>query len=302
MYDYCLTTLGVRMPFSDFQVRVLNSLRICPTQFHPNGWAFARTFELDKHSWITLKNACQRKIFTLYTNTYKHRGVNFRNEFWKAINRLGMPIFWRNPATDNPLFNRWWTREHFFQSSNRYYVLYKQLNLKKKRIFDALDEATRGHPCLCRDLLDAADDDVVALLDSLAEMNIMAELRRAKLERLRSNQATPPPSPIPRMEVGRSDQAAMVVPKAKEEVAKGITIGGSSKGGSSKDPKVASDPKMNLDTEMISDPKGRSIPKTTLGTKEDFQEAIPDTEPIPDAKPATDPDNKGKKRKELVFF
>ncbi|KAJ1425974.1 hypothetical protein SESBI_10701 [Sesbania bispinosa] len=36
MYDYCLTTLGVRMLFSTFQIRVLNSLRLCHSQFHPN--------------------------------------------------------------------------------------------------------------------------------------------------------------------------------------------------------------------------------------------------------------------------
>ncbi|KAJ1438421.1 hypothetical protein SESBI_03030 [Sesbania bispinosa] len=42
VYDYCLTTFGIRMPFSNFQIRVL-SLGICPSQFHPNGWAFART-------------------------------------------------------------------------------------------------------------------------------------------------------------------------------------------------------------------------------------------------------------------
>ncbi|KAJ1407162.1 hypothetical protein SESBI_24479 [Sesbania bispinosa] len=46
IYDYCLTTLGVGMPFSNFQMRILSYLRICPTQFHPNGWVFARAYEI----------------------------------------------------------------------------------------------------------------------------------------------------------------------------------------------------------------------------------------------------------------
>ncbi|KAJ1396648.1 hypothetical protein SESBI_32402 [Sesbania bispinosa] len=110
----------------------------------------------------------------------------------------------------------------------------------------------------------------------MAEMNLMAELRRAKLERLSANWATPPPSHLtpslaPRMEIRRSDQAVVVAPKAKEKVAKGIAIGGSSNGGLLKDPKVSSDPKMSPDIEMILDPKGGQVRKLLRVQKKIFR-------------------------------
>ncbi|KAJ1385095.1 hypothetical protein SESBI_41980 [Sesbania bispinosa] len=185
-------------------------------EFHPNGWAFARTFELEEEQAFLgyFEEFLPKKIFAPYTDTYKRRNVNFRDEFWKV------------------------------------------LNLEQKNIFYALEEATRDHPFPCRDLLDATDDDVVALLDSMARMNIIAEIRRAKLERIRANQATPPsshltPSPAPRVEVVGPDQAAVVAQNPKEKVVKVITKGGSSKGGSSKDPKIVSDTKLNSNIEVV---------------------------------------------------
>ncbi|KAJ1433884.1 Myosin heavy chain-like [Sesbania bispinosa] len=89
---------------------------------------------------------------------------SFRYEFWRVVSRPGVPAFWRYPRTGVPLFNRWWTREHFMQSSNNYY------------------------------LLDAAEDDITALLDSMVDGNSVAEMRRIKLERQRRNLNTPPPA------------------------------------------------------------------------------------------------------------
>ncbi|KAJ1439207.1 FkbM family methyltransferase [Sesbania bispinosa] len=156
-------------------------------------------------------------------------------------------------------------------------------------------------PSTCFKLIHPTVDERVSdhpRSDSMPEMNIMAKMRRAKLERIRANQATPRPShlipsPAPRVELVGSDQSVVVAPKPKEKVVKVFTKGGSSKGGSSKDPKIVSDPKVNTDVEVILDPKGVSDPKTTLDPEENLQETIPDAEPF------VDQDNKGKKRKEL---
>ncbi|KAJ1430140.1 hypothetical protein SESBI_07924 [Sesbania bispinosa] len=65
MYNYCLTKLGVQIPFSTFQIRVLNR----------------DFFKKEKTSWVTLKNVCERRIFTPYTDTYKRKDVSFRYAF-----------------------------------------------------------------------------------------------------------------------------------------------------------------------------------------------------------------------------
>ncbi|KAJ1407492.1 putative laminin subunit beta-4 isoform X1 [Sesbania bispinosa] len=112
----------------------------------------------------------------------------------------------------------------------------------------------------------------------MAKMNIMAEMRHAKLERIRANQATPPPShptpsPAPRVEVVEPNQVAAAAQKTREKEVKDL--------------KVVLDPKVNLETEVVSGSKGVSDPKATLDPEKNLQETILD------AKPVVDQDNKG---------
>ena len=44
-YHDVITLIGVRFPFTDFQIGLLNHLHLAPSQLHPNGWAFAVAFE-----------------------------------------------------------------------------------------------------------------------------------------------------------------------------------------------------------------------------------------------------------------
>ncbi|KAJ1414842.1 UDP-N-acetylglucosamine--N-acetylmuramyl [Sesbania bispinosa] len=59
--------------------------------------------------------------------------------------RLPVPhsfeLIW-HPRTGIPLFNRWWTREQFFQGSSKYYVLQKQLTLEQENLFNVLEGST----------------------------------------------------------------------------------------------------------------------------------------------------------------
>ncbi|KAJ1409531.1 hypothetical protein SESBI_22586 [Sesbania bispinosa] len=213
VYDYCLTTFGIWISFLDFQMRVLNSLHICPSQFYLNGWAFARTIPV-------------KKLFSPYTDTYKRRNVPFRHEFWRVVSCPGVPPFWKHPRTRNPLFNWRWTQEHFFQPSNRYYVLRTQLSSEQEHFSSALETVAQKRPFSNWELLDAAKVEVIALLDSMAQRNIMAEMRRAKLERQGRNLATPPPThstptSAPKVDNGEgSNQPVVVASKPQEKEVK----------------------------------------------------------------------------------
>lgn len=46
MYHTNFTELGVLLPFSSFQMAILNFLRVAPSLLHPNSWGFIRAFEL----------------------------------------------------------------------------------------------------------------------------------------------------------------------------------------------------------------------------------------------------------------
>ena len=39
MYISFFKLIGVHIPFSDFQIDILNFLKLCPSQLHPNIWA-----------------------------------------------------------------------------------------------------------------------------------------------------------------------------------------------------------------------------------------------------------------------
>jgi hypothetical protein len=46
MYSKVMENLNLSLPFTDFEIEMLNALNVAPTQLHPNGWAFVRAFEL----------------------------------------------------------------------------------------------------------------------------------------------------------------------------------------------------------------------------------------------------------------
>lgn len=45
-YGRLMDTMGIRIPLTDFQQRVLDYLRLAPSKLVPNAWGYVRTFEL----------------------------------------------------------------------------------------------------------------------------------------------------------------------------------------------------------------------------------------------------------------
>ncbi|KAJ1408697.1 hypothetical protein SESBI_23318 [Sesbania bispinosa] len=88
-----------------------------------------------KCRWVTLRNACEWRLFSPYTDTYKRRNFSFHYYFWRVVSRPRIAPFWRHPRTGVSFFNRWWTREHFYKNSSDYYVLGKQLNTTQQNLF-----------------------------------------------------------------------------------------------------------------------------------------------------------------------
>lgn len=53
LYESLFTSLGVRMPFSDFKVAMMNRFRVSPLQLHLEAWAYMKAFHLsaERKSW-----------------------------------------------------------------------------------------------------------------------------------------------------------------------------------------------------------------------------------------------------------
>ncbi|MED6188128.1 hypothetical protein PIB30_083085 [Stylosanthes scabra] len=103
------TEFGVRVPFSDFQQRLLNWDFVAPSQLHPNAWSAIRCFELvteylelpqdpevflylftffspntegkTKKGYMSIRPGKHRKIFGLYEDSFH----DFKGHFFKIF-------------------------------------------------------------------------------------------------------------------------------------------------------------------------------------------------------------------------
>lgn len=46
MYEYLFTSLGMLLPFSDYEVAMMNHLKLAPSKLHPGAWALKLVFQL----------------------------------------------------------------------------------------------------------------------------------------------------------------------------------------------------------------------------------------------------------------
>ena len=112
-YRDCLTRVGVRFPFTDFQISALTYLSLAPSQLHPNGWACLVAFEQLCNSFpcpipctanlffyyfcpfaptsgkeseklkrlISLRSEPERRIMNAFSDSFKR----FKNAYFKVV-------------------------------------------------------------------------------------------------------------------------------------------------------------------------------------------------------------------------
>ncbi|KOM34658.1 hypothetical protein LR48_Vigan02g080800 [Vigna angularis] len=128
--------LYIRLPLSAFQMDVLRTLNVAPSQLHPNGWGYVQAFEtlcqavgirptvplflhffrcrpVAKKGWVSLISESENALLELYVQSYR----GFKNQFLKVSildsgrsfffdegGRSKFPLYW----TQNPLkFTSW---------------------------------------------------------------------------------------------------------------------------------------------------------------------------------------------------
>ncbi|MED6152173.1 hypothetical protein PIB30_089334 [Stylosanthes scabra] len=129
--EVMFTEFGVRVPFTDFQQRLLNRASVAPSQLHPNAWSAIRCFELvidslklpqdpefflylftlfspntegkTKKGYMSVRPGKYRKIFGLYEDSFHDfKGCFFKIfpvgehcPFWLSLEGQGrFPPYW----------------------------------------------------------------------------------------------------------------------------------------------------------------------------------------------------------------
>ncbi|RYR34206.1 hypothetical protein Ahy_A10g048947 [Arachis hypogaea] len=130
LYEIIFTHFGLRLPFSDFQLQILNAINVAPTQLHPEAWAFVISFEnlcqsfrlapsvaaffyffqvvkeKEKMSWVSIRaHEGQTKIL-VFDKWY----ANFSNQFFRVEGRRGSALPFFVGENKKPKFPLYWTR------------------------------------------------------------------------------------------------------------------------------------------------------------------------------------------------
>ncbi|XP_057761534.1 uncharacterized protein LOC130981825 [Arachis stenosperma] len=137
-YKSMFTQVGVRIPFSAFQMALLGRVSVAPSQLHPNSWASIRCFEMvceylelpvsvdvflfffnltnpskegkHKKGFMSFRSAQGRRIFGLFEDSYhgfkdkyfKVRPVKGRHPFWLSLEGARLiPTYWSFGAGSN---------------------------------------------------------------------------------------------------------------------------------------------------------------------------------------------------------
>lgn len=121
----------LRLPFSVFQMDVLKTLNVGPSQLHPNSWGyiqafaalcqvlaikltpafflyFYRTRSVAKRGWVSLIFEPGNAFLELYAQSFKI----FKDKFFKVIiTDVGRPFFLNED--NSPRFPLYWTQDPF---------------------------------------------------------------------------------------------------------------------------------------------------------------------------------------------
>ncbi|KOM38015.1 hypothetical protein LR48_Vigan03g139700 [Vigna angularis] len=132
-FFYCYVALFydlyLRLPFTGFQMDVLRTLNVAPSQLHPNSWGYVQAFGLlcralgirptvglflyffrcrpgATKGWVSLISEPGNALLELYLQSYR----NFKEKFFKvSITEVGRRYFFDGEG--NPRFPLYWTQD-----------------------------------------------------------------------------------------------------------------------------------------------------------------------------------------------
>ncbi|MED6160649.1 hypothetical protein PIB30_053395 [Stylosanthes scabra] len=150
--EVMFTEFGVRVPFTDFQERLLNRASVAPSQLHPNAWSAIRCFELvtdslklpqdpevflylftlfspntegkTKKGYMSVRPGKYRKIFSLFEDSFH----DFKGRFFRIFPVGEHCPFWLSLEGQGQ-FPPYWSRD---TGMDYVPVTYKGLNADQK--------------------------------------------------------------------------------------------------------------------------------------------------------------------------
>ncbi|MED6174284.1 hypothetical protein PIB30_067687 [Stylosanthes scabra] len=97
VYAELFKCLGIRLPFSDFQMEVLTRCQVAASQLHLNGWGFLRTFERGRR----LFDAFEESIQEFKWHYFKVLLLPGTRPFWVDDEGESYPwVYWNSGARE----------------------------------------------------------------------------------------------------------------------------------------------------------------------------------------------------------
>ncbi|MED6139730.1 hypothetical protein PIB30_086580 [Stylosanthes scabra] len=192
------TEFGVRVPFSDFQQRLLNRASVAPSQLHPNAWSAIRGFELvidflrlpqdpevflylftlfspntegkTKKGYMLVRPGKYRKIFLLYEDSFH----DFKGRFFKIFPVGEHRPFWLS-LEGQGRFPPYWSRD---TGMDYVPVTYKGLNADQKDTADILVKLFSERNLKPKTILSNPSEAREAIVDMARKEITLERLRR----------------------------------------------------------------------------------------------------------------------------
>jgi hypothetical protein len=186
LHTTTLKSAKVTLPFTEFQMRVLERLKVAPSQLHLGAWAFIRGFEracflfgrsepsyklffylfevqrtpgLDGKGLVSLKGR-KHHVFQPFSDTYK----DFKENYFKVAAVEGKVPFWVLPNRSGNKFPLSWSPDHFGTKAKDY-SLNSERDLEAEdltllRLFEKLVGSFGDKPIKIADILRYGVEDV----------------------------------------------------------------------------------------------------------------------------------------------
>ncbi|MED6149430.1 hypothetical protein PIB30_062286 [Stylosanthes scabra] len=196
--EVMFTEFGIRIPFTDFQQRLLNRELVAPSQLHPNAWSSIHCFELvtgflelpqdsevflflfkfyssntsgkTKKGYISVRLAKYHKLFGLYEDSFH----DFKGRYFKIFPVGTHRPFWSSLQGDGQ-FPPYWSDQAGFEIVP---VTYERLNADQKDIADILTHLFTKNNLAPKSLLGNQEEARKAIVEMVGNDVTLSRLRR----------------------------------------------------------------------------------------------------------------------------